>query len=173
MANATMAELLAQAESAGVSSYEPTNGNYTLEVTRANAGRTKAGDPKFGIQFKVQGGPDDGRSFWTNFNLIAMKKDGTPNPGLAYTFRDLAVLGADGPTIATWDIDAEDANAQVEAAIVGARVTAQVEVKQSGQYTNINLRNLRRAQGTPAPSGPAPSAPAAAPSPGPTGDRPF
>ena len=156
MASATMADLLKQAEEAGISSYEPTNGNYTLEVVRANAGRTKGGDPKFGIQFKVRGGPDDGKSFWTNFNLIATKKDGTPNStGLAITFRDLAALGASADKVAQWDVDAPNANEQVEAAVKGTVISCEVQVKQSGDYTNINLRNVRPQ--APAPSGPAPA----------------
>lgn len=159
MASNTMQDLLDQAANAGISSYEPTDGHYELEVIRANAGKTRAGDPKFGVQFKVLGGPDDGKSFWTNFNLIAIKKSGEPNSaGLAITFRDLDTLGADASTVSGWDVDnSERASEQITDAIVGTKVAADVSVKQNGDYTNIDLRKMRRLSGTSAP------APAAAP----------
>lgn len=170
MASTTMQDLLAQAEAAGVATFTPTAGKYDLKVTNANGSKTKNGDPKFGVQFEITSGPDNGKRFWTNFNLIAVKNDGSSNAaGLAYTFRDLAALGADASTVAAWDPDSANISEQVSAALVGTEVHAEVTVKTSNGYTNVNLRNIR-AQGPGVSSsapGPVPSAPAATP------DRPF
>lgn len=168
MATVSMADLLKQAEDAGISSFEPTDGPAELEVIRANGSKTKNGDPKFGFQFKVLGGPDDGKSFWTNMMLVPTKKTGEPNSaGLAMTFRDLAVLGAEASIVSNWDIDSPNINDQVQDATVGTRVACEIQVKQSGDFTNINLRKLRRLDSATA----APAAPAAAPAP--DGDKPF
>lgn len=181
MASSTMADLLRQAEAAGISSFTPPEGPGTFEVVGGNASKTQKGDPKFGIQFRVKGGPDDGKSFWINYNLIPVKNDGTPNSqGLAITFRDLAALGATADVVATWDVDAPDASEQVAAAVVGTVISADVQVKQSGDYTNVNLRKVKPVTPVPAaqPAAPAPdlplpgAAPAAAPA-APPANKPF
>ena len=162
MSSASMADLLKQAEEAGISSFEPTPGNYDLVVRSANASKTKKGDPKFGVQFAIEGGPDDGKSFWTNYNLIAVKNDGTPNnAGLAITFRDLAALGAPADVVVQWDVDSPTITEDVNAALAGTRINADVAVKQSGGYTNIDVKKIRRrgeAAGTDPLAPPSPSA---------------
>lgn len=162
MASTTMADLLKQAEDAGISSYAPENGQtYDLEVIGANAGRTKNGDPKFGVHLRVIAGPDSGKSFWTNYNLRAVKANGEPNSmGLALTFKDLALLGAPSEVIAGWDVDAADASEKVAAALKGTRVSAEAAV--SGDF--VNLKKIKPLSGgaVPPPAAPAP-APAAAP----------
>lgn len=165
MATATMADLLKQAEDAGISNWTPTNGEkYELEVIRANGGTTKKGDPKFGVQFEVLSGPDKDKSFWTNFNLIAVKNNGEPNSaGLAITFRDLDTLGADASTVAGWDVDSDSISDSVADALVGTQVSAEVQVSSSNGYENVNLRRLTRLSS-------ASPAPAAAP---PAENRPF
>lgn len=165
MASTTFADLLAQAESAGISGWTPNNQNYDLAVSGANGGKTQKGDPKIGVQFKVQGGPDDGKTFWTNFNLIAFKSDGQPNAqGLAITFRDLAALGAGADVVATWDADSPSFTEQISSVLVGNLVNADVQVRESNNgYTNINLRKIKRRDAGSA--APAPAAAAAAPAP--------
>lgn len=164
MASTTMAELLKAAEDAGISSYTPPDGPGEFEVIRANAGKTKKGDPKFGVKFKVLGGPDDGKSFWLNYNLIPVKNNGESNAkGLAMTFRDLETLGADSTVVATWDVDDPDCSEKVEAALVGTRVSAEVKTKQSGEWTNVNLNRLKRVDAAPTPPAPAADAPASKP----------
>lgn len=163
MAQTTMADLLKQAEEAGISSFTPSEGPGTFEVVNANASKTKKGDPKFGIQWSVKGGPEDGKKFWTNINLIASKNDGTPNSmGLAMSFKDLAVLGADASVVAGWDPDSPNASEQVADAVVGAVVTADISVRESGGYTNIDLKKMKRVPGAAAPAPAAPAAAAAA-----------
>lgn len=160
MAQTTMADLLKQAEEAGISSFTPSEGPGTFEVVNANASKTKKGDPKFGIQWAVKGGPEDGKKFWTNINFIASKNDGTPNSmGLAMSFKELAVLGADASVVAGWDPDSANASEQVADAVVGAVVTADISVRESGGYTNIDLKKMKR---VPSAAAPAPAAPAAA-----------
>jgi len=172
MAQTTMADLLKQAEEAGISSFTPSEGPGTFEVVNANASKTKKGDPKFGIQWSVKGGPEDGKKFWTNINLIASKNDGTPNSmGLAMSFKDLAVLGADASVVAGWDPDSANASEQVADAVVGAVVTADISVRESGGYTNIDLKKMKRVPGAAAPA-PAASAAAASPADG-TGTAPL
>lgn len=161
MASTSMAALLAQAEEAGISSFEPSPGTYTLRVASANGGKTKKGDPKFGVQYEIQGGPDNGKKFWTNINLTAIKNDGTSNSfGLAMSFKDLAALGADAATVAGWDVDSPAITEQVQAALVGTVVTADVSTRQSGGYTNIDVKKIRPVAGggTPTATAPAPSA---------------
>ncbi len=164
MASTSMAALLAQAEEAGISSFEPSPGTYTLRVASANGGKTKKEDPKFGVQYEIQGGPDNGKKFWTNINLTAIKNDGTSNSfGLAMSFKDLAALGADAATVAGWDVDSPAITEQVQAALVGTVVTADVSTRQSGGYTNIDVKKIRPVAGgtpaTPAPSAAEPPSP--------------
>ena len=153
MASSTFAQLLAAAEEAGIGTYTPSDGNYDLVVDAASGGKTKAGDPKVSLKLKVVGGPDDGKSFWTNYNFIAVKKDGTPNSqGLAITFRDLAAFGAPADVVGSWDADSPTFSDDVQEALVGATVNAEVQVRQSGDYTNINLRKIRSTTPTVAPA---------------------
>lgn len=163
MASTTMADLLKQAEAAGISSFTPEKGNYNLRVVGANASKTKKLDPKFGVQFEIIDGPDAGKKFWINLNLIAVKNDGTPNSmGLAITFKQLAALGADAAEVATWDVDASDASERVARALTGSEVSAEIAVRESNGYTNIDLKNVkpRAAAPAPAPAAPTPAAPA-------------
>lgn len=169
MASSTFADLLAAAEEAGIGTYTPTEGNYDLVVDDANGSKTKAGDPKVSLKLKVDGGPDNGKSFWINYNFIAVKKNGEPNTqGLAITFRDLAALGAPTEVVSTWNADASDYSDKVKAALAGTRINADVQVRQSGDYTNIDLRKIKRAAAALAAAAAAPAAAAPA-----YGDTPF
>ena len=161
MASTSMADLLKQAEEAGISSYSPPDGPGTFRVAGANASKTKKGDPKFGIQWEVLDGPDAGKKFWTNINLIAVKNDGQPNTmGLAMSFRELATLGADADVVAQWDTDSPTISEDVQAAVVGTIVSAEVKSRESGGYTNIDMKKLKRLESAPAPAAPAAPAPA-------------
>lgn len=158
MASSTFGDLLAAAEEAGIGTWEPSDGNFDLIVDAATGGKTKKGDPKVSLKLKVEGGPDDGKSFWTNYNFIAVKNNGEANTqGLAITFREVALFGADADTVRSWDADSPTFSEDVQKSVLGNRVNADVQVKQSGDYTNINLRKIKKREGSPA------STPAAAP----------
>lgn len=53
------------------SGYKPPKGDtLVVQPTLVRQGETKAGLPSWGVQLYVVGGDDDGKSFWTNFNLV-------------------------------------------------------------------------------------------------------
>ena len=154
MSSTTFAALLAQAEEAGVGYFEPTPGNYNLVIKSANMSATKAGDPKIGLQLGIVGGPDNNKSFWTNFNFI-----GTNTTGLAISFRDLRSLGMGKEDFLALPDDREAASAKLKDLLGGKTFTCDIEVKESGDFTNINLRRIKLGGASAAPS----VAPAAAP----------
>jgi len=63
--------------------------------------------------------------------------------------------------VSTWDADASDYSDKVRSALAGTRINADVQVRQSGDYTNIDLRKIKRAAAAPAAAAAAPAAPAA------------
>jgi len=138
MASSTFAALLAQAEEAGVGYFTPTPGPASLVVKNANMSATKAGDPKIGLQLAIVGGPDNNKSFWTNFNFIA-----TSPTGLAISFRTLGELGMSKDDFLALPEDKEAASAKVKDILGGVAFTADIEVKVSGDWTNINLRKIK------------------------------
>lgn len=167
MASTSMADLLKQAEEAGISSYSPPDGPGTFRVAGANGSKTKKGDPKFGIQWEVVDGPDAGKKFWTNINLIAVKNDGQPNTmGLAMSFRELATLGADADVVAQWDTDSPTISEDVQAAIVGTIISGETKTRESNGYTNVDVKKMKRLESAPAPAAPAAPAQSAPPAAG-------
>lgn len=158
MANTKFSALAAKAEDAGVGFYEPSSGPATLTIKRANVTATRAGDPKVGVQFTIAEGPDAGKSFWTNFSFPS-----TSDVAVSISFRTLAELGFSKDQMVALPEDNEAATAVIDAALSGATISCEVEVKPSGEYKNINLKRIKRqGQGeSPVASPP----PAAAPAP--------
>lgn len=139
MANTKFSALAEKAEAAGVGFYEPASGNYDLKIKTANVTATRAGDPKVGVQFSINGGPDNGKSFWTNFSFPS-----TSDVAVSISFRTLAELGFTKDQMIQLPEDNEAASAIIAAALTGTEINAEVEVKQSGEYKNINLKRIKR-----------------------------
>lgn len=159
MANTKFSALAAKAEDAGVGFYEPTSGPHNLTIKRANVTATRAGDPKVGVQFTISDGPDAGKSFWTNFSFPS-----TSDVAVSISFRTLAELGFSKDQMVALPEDNEAASSVIDTALSGTTIACEVEVKQSGEYKNINLKRIKRqgaeaAAPSPAPAAPAPDAP--------------
>ena len=139
MSAATFQQMIEAAEKEGISSWEPSEGPGEFRIADTNTGKTQKGDPKVGLRVAVDGGPNDGKSFWINYNFIAS------NPkGLAFTFRDLASLGATSDVVAKWDLGSAAFGEQVADALKGTTFKADVKKRENNGYTNIDLRNIKR-----------------------------
>lgn len=140
MSTASFADLIAAAEAEGIGFYQPPNGKGEFRIANTNVGKTKNQDTKIGLHLAVDGGPDDGKKFWINLNFIP-----TNPKGLAFTFRDLAALGASTDVVSTWDLTSPDRlGVQVADALNGVRFSAEVQISENNGYTNVNLRNISR-----------------------------
>ena len=152
MANTKFSALAEQAEAAGVGFYEPAPGTYDLIIKNANVGATKAGDPKVGLQVTMDGGPDAGKSFWTNFNFKS-----TNAVGVAISFRQLAELGFPKEQMLALPENNEAASDAIAAALIGTKFTAEVQINGDDRKF-INLNKIKRTgagEGQPSTAAPA------------------
>ena len=158
MANTKFSALAEKAEAAGVGFYEPQSGPADLTIKTANVTATRAGDPKIGVQFTQASGPDAGKSFWTNFSFPS-----TSDVAVSISFRTLAELGFPKDAVVALPEDNEAASSVIAAALAGTRISTDLEVKKDGEWTNINLKRIKRTGATGAEAIPSPAATPAAP----------
>ena len=161
MSQFNFGELLQQAKDAGAVTSTPDDGDYTLRVVGANAGDTKKGYPRFGIQWEIEGGPASGNRFWTNISF-------SDNPtNVAISFRQFREMGMGEDYFAS----NPDKEAVKERILQVGRITATVKTKKSSNgYENTDLSKIRllgagdpsvpslSAVPSPAPAAPAPAA---------------
>lgn len=103
------------------------NGPYTAEVAKCEAVTASTGKPMLKVQWRILGGPHEGRIVFDNIVLTA----GNPN-ALAFFFRDMATLGLDSTYFAQ-----NPPFDQVAAALMGRTATIEVGTKQyKGQDRN-------------------------------------
>lgn len=136
MSEWTFGQLLDEAKKSGVGGEVP-KGNYTLEIKNANSGQTKAGDKKFGFQWKVVGGEHDGTTFWDNLQFVPPRDDKKGN--LAVTF---AQFDRYGIPKSFFEANPSDEEVKEEILKIG-KIQADVEFVQSGQWRNVQIRNVK------------------------------
>jgi hypothetical protein len=153
MTSASFAEMLRAAEAAGAVSSTLPKDRYTFKPVGANSGNTKAGDPKFGIQLEVVGGPQNGKRFWYNLQFVAKSPQ-----NIAITFRTFSSLGIDQDFFA-----ADPSPEQVKERILGIGLfSADYSAEVKNGYENIHLRGISLETSAPAAAAPQPQAPAPA-----------
>lgn len=134
MASSSFAELLAAAEEQGLQTWVPESGPYSFTIANANHSLTKAGDLKIGIRNKVVGGPDDGKSFWENLNF-----SGKATP---IAIRRLNALGIDAEFLGGLGGTLQEGADKIVARLTDVSYSADLTVKQNGDWTNYNFKNV-------------------------------
>lgn len=158
MTEVNFSALMAEAEKSGFTTV-PT-GTYNAVVTKCEAVPTKTGKPMLKTQFKIFGGPQDGRLVFTQFVLSA----DNPN-ALGFFFRHMAALGLPSEYFAQ-----NPPMDQVAAALVSRQATIDVVIKPYQGVDKNEISAIKPLQGAPAAAAPvqgavpvAPATPSAAP----------
>lgn len=133
--NIDFQDLIASAKDAGFVSEPPPPGKYVLRVNNANSGTTQAGDAKFGIQYEVVDGPEQGKKFWDNVNFIRSNAQ-----NIAISLRTFATLGLDEAYLASGPSGEQVVERLLQAPLIQADVSF---VERNG-YTNARLRNVKQ-----------------------------
>lgn len=129
----SFADLLKEAEDAGLQTWTPESGHYHLEVPTANYKDGKNGTPVFGVRWRVVGGPFDGKSFWDNFRFASPQNT-------AITLRTLAAFGLDGEFFGSLDGPIPDNADKVIARLKAISADVDLGVKQNGDFTNYSYK---------------------------------
>lgn len=127
-------EMVKAAKDSGALADSPPDGEYDLEVVGASAGNTKAGDPRYGIRFKVVGGPEDGKAFWENVNFI-----GSNPQNLAISFEFFRKLGVGDEF---WETEPDDEAVKARILEIG-KIHAKVKFVTKGDFTNVRFNNVK------------------------------
>jgi hypothetical protein len=143
-------DMLEVAKKSGALQTEVPKGRYTLKIANANHGKTKAGDPKFGFQWKVADGEHEGSAFWDNVQFVPPR--GEKNGNLAITFATFERYGIERDFFSN-----NPSPEEIKERILGiGLIEADVEFVTKNGYTNVQLRQIKHL-GDVDPSVPSPS----------------
>lgn len=137
MASRTFQELLNEAAEAGLSTWTPEAGPYDMDIVRANYKDGKKGTPEFGVQWKVQGGPHDGKSFWDNFRFASPTNT-------AMTLKALAAFGLDADFFGTLTGTVAEESDKVIERLKQVSISCDLVVTKNGDFTNFRYNDVTR-----------------------------
>lgn len=137
MTEYNFSDMLDEAKKSGALQSELPKGRYTLKIKNANTGSTKAGDPKFGFQWQVVSGEQEGAAFWDNVQFVPPREGKTGN--LAVTFSTFERYGIKRDYFAG-NPSPEDIKEKILQ--IGV-IEADVEFVTKNGYTNVQLRNIK------------------------------
>lgn len=138
MTEVNFQQLMNEAASAGFSTVPA--GTYNAAITKCEAVPTKTGKPMLKTQFKIFGGPQDGRLVFTQFVLSADNAN-----ALGFFFRHMAALGLPSEYFAqNPPMDA------VAAALLNRQATIDVVIKPYQGVDKNEISAIKPLQGAPA-----------------------
>lgn len=122
----------------GGDSYDPIpDGNYGVEVEKAEAKESKKGDPQLVIVYRItDDGPFKGRKFWQYMTFIPGN-----GIGLAINFRQLDNLGA------TPLLEQGASLAQVGGFLLGKRASVRTEQRSVGDKVFNDVKDVKAVAG--------------------------
>jgi hypothetical protein len=137
MSGFDFSEMLDKAKESGALQSEVPKGRYTLKIKNANVGETKAKDPRFGFQWQVVSGEQEGSAFWDNVQFVPPRGDKPGNLGVSFsTFERYGIkrdFFASNPS-------PEEVKEKI---LEIGLIEADVEFVTKGGYTNVQLRNIK------------------------------
>lgn len=158
MSSFSFKDAVAAAKASGALSDPPESGDYTFRICGASYGTTKAGDPRFGVQFEVVSeGPDKGKKGWENVNFISGNEQ-----NLAISFEFFRKFGVDDDF---WQTDPSPEQVKERILQIGT-FDATLKVVKKGDFTNYRFSKVKLHNTPPAVPSAVPAAPVSAPAPG-------